>query len=294
MDAKSDFETLLTKILQQACELLVADGASIFLREGDYLTLKATTGNRGTPDTSPMRYHLGEGLTGQVAQTRHSVKYDQPAAEWKPKYDELEGTTSQVKSMVAAPIMLNEEAIGVIRLVNTSGAERDTFSQDDLRTIEVFARTAAAAIDAQRELSLATSAPYVFVLMPFSEGFRDAYELGIRAVTQSLGMRCERVDEIEFNDTILAQIYKGIQRADVIVADMTGRNPNVFYEVGYAHALHKDVILLTQNVGDIPFDLKGHNHIVYHGQVTTLRDRLQRRLENWLGARETLFKQRKT
>ena len=48
---------------------------------------------------------------------------------------------------------------------------------------------------------------------------------------------------------------------------MTGRNANVFYEVGYAHALGKIVLLLTKNADDIPFDLKHHQHIVYGGSV---------------------------
>jgi hypothetical protein len=59
---------------------------------------------------------------------------------------------------------------------------------------------------------------------------------------------------------------------------MTGRNANVFYEVGYSHALFKEVILLTQDSNDIPFDLKGHKHIVYNGSITTLKNQLSKRL----------------
>ena len=74
-----------------------------------------------------------------------------------------------------------------------------------------------------------------------------------------------------FSGGILERIYNQISKADVIVADMTGRNPNVYYEVGYAHALGKLVILLTREADDIPFDLKHHQHIVYHGQVVNLK-----------------------
>ncbi len=59
---------------------------------------------------------------------------------------------------------------------------------------------------------------------------------------------------------------------------MTERNSNVFYEVGYAHALGKIVILLTQNADDIPFDLKPKQHIVYHGKIETLRSKLTERI----------------
>ena len=62
---------------------------------------------------------------------------------------------------------------------------------------------------------------------------------------------------------------------------MTGRNPNVFYEVGYAHALQKEVILLTQDADDIPFDLRVHNHIVYEGKIMRLQELLRKRLTFW-------------
>jgi nucleoside 2-deoxyribosyltransferase len=98
--------------------------------------------------------------------------------------------------------------------------------------------------------------PFVFVLMPFHEAFNDVYELGIKSACAECGVFCQRVDEQIFDGTILARVYNQISKADLIVADMTGRNPNVFYEVGYAHALSKQVILATQNADDIPFDLK--------------------------------------
>lgn len=64
---------------------------------------------------------------------------------------------------------------------------------------------------------------------------------------------------------------------------MTGRNPNVFYEVGYAHALGKIVILLTQDTNDIPFDLKHHQHIVYKGKIDELRKALLPKLRWAIG-----------
>ena len=82
-----------------------------------------------------------------------------------------------------------------------------------------------------------TPRPFVFVLMPFDESFSDVYQLGIRPACESAGSYCERVDEQIFAESILTRIYNQIAKADLIVADMTGRNPNVFYEVGYAHAL---------------------------------------------------------
>jgi nucleoside 2-deoxyribosyltransferase len=103
--------------------------------------------------------------------------------------------------------------------------------------------------------------PFVFVLMPLRDDFTDVYETGIKLACESAGVHCEHVGHQRFSETILQRIYNQIALADVIVAEMTGCNPNVFYDVGYAHALHKRVILLTQRVEDIRFDLKHHRHI---------------------------------
>jgi nucleoside 2-deoxyribosyltransferase len=120
---------------------------------------------------------------------------------------------------------------------------------------------------------------FAFVLMPFDHEFDDIYRLGIKDTAKSLGILAERVDEQMYREGILERIYRQIDVADIIVADMTGKNPNVFYEVGYAHAKGKLCILLTGDADDIPFDLKHRRHIVYGTSIGTLRQRLKEELE---------------
>lgn len=114
--------------------------------------------------------------------------------------------------------------------------------------------------------------------MPFSKEFDDVYQLGIKPACEEAGAFCERLDEQVFDEGMLDQIYIQIAKADMIVADMSTQNPNVFYEVGYAHALDKRVILITNSAGDIPFDLKHRFHLVYEKSITTLRARLKDRI----------------
>jgi phage terminase large subunit-like protein len=121
--------------------------------------------------------------------------------------------------------------------------------------------------------------PFVFVLMPFDKKFNDVYQLGIKKACDEAGAYAERIDEQIFKESILNRIYNQIAKADVIISDMTGRNPNVFYETGYAHALGKNVILLTQNADDIPFDLKHYPHIIYGGVITELIPQLEKRVK---------------
>jgi hypothetical protein len=120
--------------------------------------------------------------------------------------------------------------------------------------------------------------PFVFVVMPFASELKDVYELGIRPACEDAGSECGRVDEQIFLESILERIYAEIERADIVVAEMTGRNPNVFYETGYAHGLGKPVILLTKSADDIPFDLRHYPHVVYGDRIATLKDELKKRV----------------
>lgn len=116
--------------------------------------------------------------------------------------------------------------------------------------------------------------PFVFVLMPFDKKFDDIYKFGIKGAAEDVGAYAERLDEQLFVEGMLDRIFNQISKSDVLIADMTGRNPNVFYEVGYAHALGKIVLLLTKDSKDIPFDLTHRQHIVYSGSIKTLRSEL--------------------
>jgi nucleoside 2-deoxyribosyltransferase len=129
-----------------------------------------------------------------------------------------------------------------------------------------------------------TTSTFCFVLMPFDNEFDDTYKLGVKEPLASMDVIAERVDEQIFHsENILQRIMNQILAADFIVADMTGRNPNVFYEVGFAHAKEKTCILLTRDALDIPFDLKHHRHIVYGDSIQLLRERLQAEVDFVLG-----------
>ena len=123
---------------------------------------------------------------------------------------------------------------------------------------------------------------FAFVLMPFDPSFDDIYKLGIKEIADKLGIRAERVDEQIFHkENILERIYNQIDAADLVIADLTGRNPNVFYETGYAHAKGKLCLLLTSKADDIPFDLKHHRHLIYGDSIQNLRQALEKDLD-WL------------
>lgn len=102
-----------------------------------------------------------------------------------------------------------------------------------------------------------------FVLMPFSKEFTDLYEDVIRPTLANLGFTPLRADEVFSTGVIIDDIWESINTARFLIADVTDRNPNVFYELGIAHALGKNVIIITRSITDIPFDTRHIRHLVY-------------------------------
>jgi len=94
-------------------------------------------------------------------------------------------------------------------------------------------------------------------------------------------MRCEKVDETHFPGDILRHSYACIDKADIVISEMTGNNPNVFYETGYAHARRKPTVLITQTENKIPFNLHGFRHVTYKEDHL---EELGARLSDTLGA----------
>ncbi len=103
-----------------------------------------------------------------------------------------------------------------------------------------------------------------FVMMPFAEPHGSYYSKVYEPAIIKAGLRPLRADdEIFGTGKIIDQIWSGINNAKVLVAELTTRNPNVFYELGLAHALKKPVVLVSANEPDVPFDLK-HIRVIYY------------------------------
>ncbi|SRR6266498_299527 len=103
-----------------------------------------------------------------------------------------------------------------------------------------------------------------FVMMPFADPLGSYYEKVYKPAIEKAGLKAVRADtEIFGTGKIMDQVWSGINASKVLVAELTTRNPNVFYELGLAHALKKPVVLVSSNSGDVPFDLK-HIRVIYY------------------------------
>jgi len=102
------------------------------------------------------------------------------------------------------------------------------------------------------------------VVMPFAKSFDQLYTDGIKEPIEALGYRCERIDEMFFTGNIVQKLYEKIEQSQLIIADLSDLNPNVFYETGFADALKKTVILLANEATELPFNIRGRRVIVYN------------------------------
>jgi nucleoside 2-deoxyribosyltransferase len=127
--------------------------------------------------------------------------------------------------------------------------------------------------------------PVIFVLMPAAPEFDEVYSLGVQAACTEAGMDCARADQQIFEESHLARIYNLIGAADLVVSDLSGSDPTVFYETGFAHALGKVVILLARDAADIPFDRQHYPHVVYGDRIADLKGELTRHLRWFLDQR---------
>jgi hypothetical protein len=103
-----------------------------------------------------------------------------------------------------------------------------------------------------------------FVMMPFAGPVGGYYKTIYEPAIVKAGLKAVRADDDIFSvGKIIDQICQAIVDARVLVAELSGRNANVFYELGLAHALKKPVVLVSSNMADVPFDVKHIRVILY-------------------------------
>ena len=127
-----------------------------------------------------------------------------------------------------------------------------------------------------------------FVIMPFREELEEVYNYGIKPAVEESGYRCVIAKEEIGSVNITRDIIEHIFQADIIIADLTGNNPNVFYELGVAHSVGNRIIMITQDIQSVPFDIKSYRAIPYEHTIKgayMLREQLLtyiRTIDSWI------------
>lgn len=125
----------------------------------------------------------------------------------------------------------------------------------------------------------------IFAAMPLAEKYDDVFFVAMRYAADEIGAVCERIDNEEFAGDIIREIKNRIRRSAVVIGDLSGSNPNVLYEVGYAQGIDIPTIhICSTPLSKLPFDVKPWNTIQYKiGQTHLLKDKLVARLKAVLG-----------
>ncbi|MEJ2307999.1 MAG: hypothetical protein P8Z78_01625 [Gammaproteobacteria bacterium] len=117
-----------------------------------------------------------------------------------------------------------------------------------------------------------------FIVMPFSQEWSADVHRIIAHGCEAVGVRPVRGDDLFTPTDILEDIWQGINAADFVIADITGRNPNVLYELGIAHTLAKPVLILSRDASDIPIDLATRRVILYGEQNGSWQEDLEQKI----------------
>jgi hypothetical protein len=120
-------------------------------------------------------------------------------------------------------------------------------------------------------VTVESQAGTAFVIMQFSEMYHQLYAEVICPVVEASGLRAYHVGEVFGPGLILEDIVQGIVEAQVVIAEITPVNQNVFYELGYAHALGKPTIPLAERGKQLPFDLSGYRVLIYDNTIAGKR-----------------------
>lgn len=110
-----------------------------------------------------------------------------------------------------------------------------------------------------------TARAQAFMVMPFGRADLEVvYNDFVKPVLEArCGLACIRGDDIFGSNVVMDDVRASIASADIVIADLTEKSPNVFYEVGISHAMDKPVLLLAQSLDDVPFDLRHRRVLLY-------------------------------
>jgi len=120
--------------------------------------------------------------------------------------------------------------------------------------------------------------PHIFVAIPFSNDFDDIFYYGIQKPVRESGYRCERIDQNIFTGDILDKIKQRISTARFVIGELTGANPNVYLEIGFAWGKNIPTILLKKKGDELKFDVRGQRCLIYEN-IQDLEQKLLRELE---------------
>lgn len=196
-------------------------------------------------------------------------------------------STENTNSVIALPISSKGQVKGVLSL---ESSKENNFNPEQVQLLELLTSILATTFEWQSEnlvsddSTVSKNKPLAFVLMPFQDPFNKYYNSIISPAIREAGFNDLRADKIFGPTEIIQDIWKSINEAEIIIAELTTKNPNVMYELGLSHAIGKPVIMLSQGINDIPFDLRSLRCIIYDTIEPDWAEKLRRDIKKSIDA----------
>lgn len=272
-----DLSSIIDESLKLATNLTGADISTMYLFNDDKES-PIFAGSFSTAPYSIKNFAIRESvsnLANWVRVNKESISiFNVRKLRKIPDDSELAGLSNWVPeniiSILVIPIMSMNQAVGA--LIFESNRE-DNFTKERAVIIHILASILGPTLEKKdidglgdstdRTKYIDKSKGLAFVLMPFREPFDKYYRTIFRPAIEAAGLFSLRVDEIFGPSSIGQDIWENISKAKVILAELSTRNPNVMYELGLSHGAGKPVVMISQSIDDIPFDLRHLRCILY-------------------------------
>jgi hypothetical protein len=200
---------------------------------------------------------MGEGVSNEIATLGWLTRIELRGTEYRLQY----GRDTEL------PRLTNADIYGLSEELQIGDWEfsRNHWAIKDVDLFHVLYRQSQAQQPKPRVFQLSTNPvkpKLITFMMPFSAEFSSVYQT-IKLALEDNDYQCQRADDFWQHAHIMQDIIELICTSQVVICDLSGKNPNVFYEAGIAHTLGKEVILITQHMDDVPFDLRALRCITY-------------------------------
>lgn len=206
------------------------------------------------------RYFLNEDLARVILHIVNPLHFQGEGA-LPEAFDQLDQVLRQ-----AGLALRWDEATESARLIQPSGG---ALALTDDRTLMVDALVVRPRVFSPPQ-TRENNPPLVSAMMPYGDPFDWIYEDHLRPTVEGAGFQCRRADEAWEADVVIEDIVHLIHNSVAVIVDLTGKNPNVFYELGITHTLGKPVLLISQDGGDLPFNIQHHRCIEYTAEPAGL------------------------
>jgi GAF domain-containing protein len=265
ISAEHEQQQVLYRITQSAMELLNAKGSGIYEADPEKRVLRLVASLELGRLGRNVQIEYGQGLAGRVIE---APKLDLHIPDYDAWEDKIPGHAAEGILGSVIGIRLESEAFGRLGVLIVNDEVGRSYDDDRDLLLMLAGRASdhlglVKLLETIKRTEPALDEKKVFVDISYAREFDNVFR-AIQFASARYGLVAKRIkDEDDDNRLIVARMLEGIQSAAFFVADLTGERPNVYFELGFAMALDKPIIIIARKGETIHFDVQGFSRIEY-------------------------------